>query len=157
MPKTRRHQLLTQALRSGPIASQDDLADMLRRAGESTTQATISRDLRELGALKGPSGYTLAEPTRSQGAAANTPEAPSNSSVLADHVLGVTQAANMVVIHTAPGHASLVAAELDANPPSQAVGTIAGDDTIFIATPNLQAAAELTTLLKQVAALQGVG
>jgi len=154
MPKARRHQLLTEVLKNGPVASQDDLAEALALAGEPATQTTISRDLKEIGALKGPEGYTLpAQPSLSlpaNGAAALETRA---GDVLADHILRVSQAATMVVLHTAPGHAQFVAAELDAAPPEQAVGTIAGDDTIFIATPSLRDATDLAAKLVELAQL----
>ncbi|MFG0305503.1 MAG: arginine repressor [Phycisphaerales bacterium JB040] len=154
MPKARRHQLLTEVLKNGPVASQDELAEALAQAGEPATQTTISRDLKELGALKGPEGYTLpVTPTLS----VSFQEAPvreaSVGGVLANHILRVSQAASMVVLHTAPGHAPFVAAQLDAAPPAQAVGTIAGDDTIFIATESEQAAADLTARMLELARL----
>jgi transcriptional regulator of arginine metabolism len=57
--KDRRHQLIRAAVRKGGIASQEQLAEVLLASGVEATQATLSRDLRELGVMKGPGGYVL--------------------------------------------------------------------------------------------------
>lgn len=156
MPKARRHQLLTELLRKGPVPSQEDLADVLSQAGETATQATISRDLKAIGALKGPSGYTLPSIQFQPAVDSNPFNGHAQGSIFSAHIHRVARADSMVVLHTAPGHAQVVAAEMDKNPPAEAVGTIAGDDTIFIATPNAQAAARLTSQILESAGLQGV-
>jgi len=155
MPKARRHQLLTEVLRKGPVPSQEDLAEVLAQAGETTTQATISRDLKAIGALKGPMGYTLPSPSFQPPPASLPYNGNAQGTVFSTHIHRVARADSMVVLHTAPGHAPVVAAEIDKNPPAEAVGTIAGDDTIFIATPSAQAAGRLADQILESAGLQG--
>ncbi|MAY73418.1 MAG: hypothetical protein CMJ31_01605 [Phycisphaerae bacterium] len=143
MARARRHALLNRMLRDRSVATQDQLARALEEAGEGVTQATVSRDLAAIGAVRGPGGYRLpdhgAMPVGQAGV----------ESVLNEHALTVEQAATLVVVRTAPGHAGVVAAELDASPPSGMVGCVAGDDAILIATPSLKAATTLAKYLRR--------
>ncbi|MFT5424291.1 MAG: transcriptional regulator of arginine metabolism [Phycisphaerales bacterium] len=139
----------------GPVPSQDDLAAVLADAGEATTQATISRDLKAIGALKGPMGYTLPSMSFRASLPATPYNGNSQGTVFSTHIHRVARADSMVVLHTAPGHAQVVAAEIDKSPPPEAVGTIAGDDTIFIATQSVQAAGQLAERILESAGLQG--
>lgn len=145
MSRLRRRHLITDLLSRGPVASQEELLAALRRSGEEVTQATISRDIRALGIVKGPGGYTLPGAGGGVGPVA-TGDAHLRET-LRQHVLTITPAHALLVLRTAPGHASLVGAALDRHPPAQVVGTVCGDDTIFIATPDPQAARELATSL----------
>ncbi|MCA9294036.1 MAG: hypothetical protein KDA20_09505 [Phycisphaerales bacterium] len=142
MPRQRRQHLIAQYLRTHQVTSQEELALALANAGEIATQATISRDLAALGALKGPGGYLVPEaPT----AAPSTGREPSAlEATLRRHAVWVRQADALVVIRTAPGHASLVGDVLDRAMPKGGVGTIAGDDTVFLATTSKTAAGKLT-------------
>lgn len=121
--------LIREILEGERIGSQDELADALRRRGHDVNQSTISRSLRKLGAIKtlDESGQTVYQLPR---------EAPLPAPVqasLADLVLDISSNGSMIVIHTPPGSASLVARHLDHNRPASILGTIAGDDTIFVA------------------------
>lgn len=97
----------------------------LARAGIDATQATISRDLRAIGAVKGSNGYTI------PGEA--LPTSSASIAVLAQHVIAAEPAAGVVVLKTTPGGAQVVALELDRSPPLGVVGTVAGDDTVMVA------------------------
>ncbi len=147
MPNWKRRQLITDLIRGEPIASQRELVDALERHGERVTQATISRELAALGVVKGPGGYALPEEVAS--ASGN---GRSLGGVLRDLALRCEAADSMVIVHTPPGHAMPVAAAIDRAPPAGCVGTIAGDDTIFIATPGREDAQQLAV---QITALIG--
>ena len=113
-----------------PLASQEELAERLRSLGFAVTQATISRDLEQIGAVKvrrdGQLSYAL--PDRSAAA-----PSPRLAAVFRDWVRSVEPAANLVVIKTPPGSAHLVGVVLDQSELPEIVGTICGDDTIFVA------------------------
>ncbi|MEO1584995.1 MAG: ArgR family transcriptional regulator [Planctomycetota bacterium] len=127
MSRERRHETIRRLLADGPMPSQEAILEGLSREGITATQATLSRDLRVLGAVKGPEGYELAA------AATGVRSVSASGRVLEQHALAVSAAIGSVVIRTAPGSAGLVALELDRHPPAGVVGTIAGDDTILVA------------------------
>ena len=133
----RRNQIL-ELLRSGVVATQGDLRSKLARRGIHVTQATLSRDLEELGVVKTREGYRSAASVASA-----LPPQPALRVVLKEFVREVRQASNLVVVRTHPGNAHTVAVSLDAEQWPEAVGSIAGDDTIFIATPGAHEAARL--------------
>ena len=102
------------------------------------TQATLSRDIEELGLVKTREGYRLPS-----AAAASEPPQPHLDVVLKEFVREVRLAANLVVIRTHPGNAQTVGYALDASPWPEVVGTVAGDDTIFLATGGTRDAAHV--------------
>lgn len=122
---------LRELLREGSIGTQEELCEALKRNRLKVTQATISRDLRRLGAIKeiksdGTTVYRLP--------GTETAALPMNaSSRLKDLILTIKDNGYLVVIRTPPGSASLVAHHLDAIHLTGVLGTIAGDDTVFIA------------------------
>jgi transcriptional regulator of arginine metabolism len=120
---------LRKILESGKNSTQEEIRDMLEEKGHDVNQSTISRDLRKLGAIKatdnkGRTIYRLSE---------NSGESSFVSQSIADLVINIDHNDSMIVIQTAPGSASLVARHLDMNRPADILGTIAGDDTIFVA------------------------
>lgn len=128
--KQQRQRLIADWLRQHRIGSQEELVARLDLAGVPTTQATVSRDLDELGAVRvrggGAMHYRLPEQLESGNAARL-------DQLLADWVTEIVPAGNLVVLRTPPGSANLVANALDAAGIEEAAGTIAGDDTIFVA------------------------
>jgi transcriptional regulator of arginine metabolism len=138
--KERRLRALADVIRSGALASQDELAERLSALGFAVTQATISRDLEQIGAIKvrrdGQLSYALPD-TPLNGTS------PRLAAVFRDWVRSVEPAANLVVIKTPPGSAHLVGVALDQSDLPEIVGTICGDDTIFVAC---RAAAEAQAL-----------
>jgi transcriptional regulator of arginine metabolism len=129
--KQQRQQIITRLIAQENVCSQPHLQEMLKDQGIEATQATISRDLEELGAVKirvagGDSIYAIAEyaPAR---------VAPSDQlrRVMAEWVAEVTSSGNLVVVRTPPGCAHVVASALDRSALSGLLGTVAGDDTIF--------------------------
>ena len=128
--KQQRQRLIADWLRNKLIASQEDLVARLDRAGVPATQATVSRDLDELGAVRvrrgGAVHYRLPEQLESG-------DAGRLDRLLADWVTDIVSAGNLVVLRTPPGSANLVANAMDAARLDGVAGTIAGDDTIFVA------------------------
>ena len=128
--KQQRQRLIADWLRQHRIGSQEELVARLDLAGVPATQATVSRDLDELGAVRvrreGAMHYRLPEQIESG-------EAGRLDRLLADWVTEIVAAGNLVVLKTPPGSANLVANALDAADLPEVAGTIAGDDTIFLA------------------------
>jgi transcriptional regulator of arginine metabolism len=128
--KERRHRAIAQLIRSSALSSQDELAERLGSLGFTVTQATISRDLEQLGAVKvrrdGQVSYALPDPIRNDAP-------PRIASVFREWVRSVEPAASLVVIKTPPGSAHLIGVALDNSGLAEIAGTICGDDTIFVA------------------------
>ena len=130
--KERRQKAVAELIRAHVLGSQDEVATRLADLGFEVTQATVSRDLEQLGALKvrrdGRISYALPDQLNANAAA------PSRlASVLRDWVRAVDVAATIVVLRTPPGSAHLVGVALDESPIPEIAGTICGDDTIFAA------------------------
>jgi transcriptional regulator of arginine metabolism len=127
-----RHMAILRILRSGVVRRQNDLALMLRRDGFEVTQSSVSRDLRELGVLKASGRYLLPpdEISRANG----------DFGALAQFVRTVQPAgASLTVVRTTIGAAPSVAVAIDKAEWPEVVGTISGDDTIFVATNDARA------------------
>ncbi len=143
--KDQRQRTIADLIRTSVLASQEELAERLSDLGYAVTQATISRDLEQIGAVKvrrsGQLGYALPEQVRSS-------PSPRLGAVFRDWVRSVETAANLVVIKTPPGSAHLVGVALDASDLQEIVGTICGDDTIFVACRNAQRAERLAQTLR---------
>jgi transcriptional regulator of arginine metabolism len=137
-------------LREGHAHTQTEIVSALQEAGYAITQATVSRDLREVGATKvrvnGEAVYRLPdEIPRSSGGDLVARDLARN---LNEFAVDIRQAASIVVISTAPGHASAVARAIDMAGLPEVVGSVAGDDTIFVATPDNASAQRLVTQWK---------
>lgn len=154
IPTTRaaRHQRIAELLDRHPVASQGRLLDLLGRDGISVTQATLSRDLVELGAVKIRQGGTrdLLYAVPAQGGdstprpAQDTTELATRLARLCEELLVSARAtANQAVLRTPPGAAQYLASAIDRSDSPDVLGTIAGDDTILVitSTPNGGAAA----------------
>ena len=128
------------------MRSHERIRAALEHRGIEVTQATLSRDLREMGVVKTTSGYRLPEDLVAPLSPADTKPA---SSVIPQHVLDVTGAAGLVVLRTTPGSAGVVALELDRQPPEGVVGTVAGDDTVFVAVAERSAVARVAESLRR--------
>jgi transcriptional regulator of arginine metabolism len=137
MRSTRRRDLL-QMLRSGSVATQQDFVRALRERGHEVTQATVSRDLRELGAMKvrTPGGFAYLLPDDVRRAPVDDLRDRRLEQFLKDFAVDVRTAANLVIVLTPPGSAGVVARAIDQAALEDVVGSIAGDDTIFVATPS---------------------
>jgi transcriptional regulator of arginine metabolism len=138
MSKLSRHQAILQLLDHGPVANQDELQRLLYKRGIEAGQATLSRDIRELGLVKSAEGYSL--PGRE---AAPEIDLPSVDRLVREFVTSVRAAQNLLVTKTSVGSAQPVAAALDGENWPEAIGTIAGDDTILIICESTRAAGRL--------------
>ena len=127
--KQQRQRLIADWLRQQRIGSQEELVARLDLAGVPATQATVSRDLDELGAVRvrreGAMHYRLPEESNAAGGSLDR--------LLAEWVTDIVPAGNLIVLKTPPGSANLVANALDCAGIEEVAGTIAGDDTIFVA------------------------
>jgi transcriptional regulator of arginine metabolism len=143
-----RRALIVELVRTRHVATQGDLRDLLRARGHDVTQATLSRDLGKLRARRVslPSGGTAYEidsfPARTGGE-------PAELAAMAQLVLGIREGAAIVVIHTRPGAAPAVAALLDQARLDSIIGSIAGDDTIFVVPERRVTAATLARTLRR--------
>jgi transcriptional regulator of arginine metabolism len=138
MNKPLRQRAILELLERGPVPSQEDLQRILNRRGFDVGQATLSRDIRDLGLVKTSEGYAVAPGDGSSEAAL-----PPVSRLVREFVLSTRTAQNLLVIKTSVGSAQPVAAALDAEDWEEAVGTIAGDDTILMVCPDRRAAKRL--------------
>jgi transcriptional regulator of arginine metabolism len=145
MRQQRRRDLL-RILHEGQASSQHEIVEALQAQGHDVTQATVSRDLRELGATKVRLGdrmvYALPDDIP-HGVGADL-VARNLGRNLEEFALDIRQASSIVVVQTAPGHASAVARAIDLAGLKEVIGTVAGDDTIFVAAPSVEIAAEIT-------------
>ncbi len=143
--KQKRHAAILELINNSEIVTQEDLASRLTELGFQVTQATVSRDIKELKLTKipGASGiYKYAQPqSRNE---ATSPQLM----ILSRSVTTVNSAQNIVVIKTHAGMAQAAAAVLDALSLEEVVGSLAGDDTIFCVVPDNAAATRLTEKVK---------
>jgi transcriptional regulator of arginine metabolism len=144
--KAVRQRRIADLIRKNDISSQAELAALLKRTGERVTQATLSRDLEELGASKmrlhdGRTVYRV-------------PDDPAESNgdwlrrMLREFAVDVSSSGNLVVVRTPPGGASAVARALDAAALRDVLGTVAGDDTILVIAREGSSGAKLARTLR---------
>ncbi len=145
--KTQRHSAIRELLLTTPVANQDELRRALARRGFHVTQATLSRDIRELKLLKGPSGYALPDAERT-GDEDFDDNLPAVAEMLESFGLEIRQADNLLILLTAKGAAQPVAAGIDDEEWPEALGTIAGDNTVLIICAGKPAADLLRTRLE---------
>jgi transcriptional regulator of arginine metabolism len=138
MSKLSRHKAILELLDERPIPNQDELQRLLHKRGLDAGQATLSRDIRELGLVKTSSGYTLPG-----GEVTGESDLPPVSRLVREFVTSVRAAQNLLVTKTSVGSAQPVAAALDDEAWPEALGTIAGDDTILIVCEDRRAASRL--------------
>lgn len=145
--KFQRHNAIRELVANSLVANQDQLRRKLRRRGFEVTQATLSRDVHELGLAKGPEGYSL--PNGNGHLTAEQDAPPSVAEMIESFGLRVCQAMNQVVLRTAMGGAQPVAAALDREGWPEVVGTIAGDDTVLVICLDARHAAEVVSRLRE--------
>lgn len=119
---------------SGLIHSQLDLVKELKKAGYKVTQATASRDLEDIGAVRSSTGYQLAKSSDDSLARVLSTD---------NLILSVEASGNLAVVRTPPGGAQLLASNLDHAKLKSIIGTIAGDDTVLVVSRKSNGGAEL--------------
>jgi transcriptional regulator of arginine metabolism len=138
MDKLYRRSQILDLLKAEAAADQGELRRKLARRGIRVTQATVSRDIRELGVAKTREGYRMPETTEPA-----APPQPPLPVVLKEFLREVRHASNLVIVKTHPGNAHTVAVALDSAGWGEIEGTVAGDDTIFVAAAGARQAAQL--------------
>ncbi len=146
--KTKRHVKILELIRKNDIETQEELSDYLEKEGYHVTQATVSRDIRELkltkvATKKGRQKYvSLAENTDDMGEKYNH--------IFQNGFVSMDMAQNILVVKTVPGMAMAVAAALDAMNYHEIVGSIAGDDTIMCAVRTVDDTVTLMERLRKI-------
>jgi transcriptional regulator of arginine metabolism len=148
----RQHRIL-RIIEEQAISSQAQLVQLLEAEGVMATQATVSRDLEELGAVKvripgGSTAYAIPEHSGARGGSDDHLRR-----LLSDFVLDVAHSANMVVLRTPPGSAHVVGSALDRASLPDVLGTVAGDDTLFLVCKETVGGATVAAQLAQLAGL----
>lgn len=153
LSKQQRQRRITELLERQPVSSQLQLVELLSADGVTATQAMVSRDLEEIGALKvripgGAMVYAVPELSRER-------VAPDDHlrRVLADFVVGIATSGNIVVLHTPVGSAHVVASALDRNGLPSVIGTLAGDDTVLLIVEDATPATEVATNIRWISGL----
>ncbi len=143
--RTKRQAALVALINEKTIRSQGEARQLLSNAGFKATQATISRDLEEIGAVRvhdvGGLKYSLPHAGSEHGASVQT--------AIKQFVVSARSAGNIVVVKTPPGHAAVVAAAIDRQTPTGVLGTVAGDDTLFICVESPKIGAGLVKILAE--------
>ena len=137
-----RHQTILEVISSRSIGRQEDLGTALREVGVHTTQSTLSKDIRELGIVKVSSAGGFRYQPSGQ---IPMPRQPLNllAREISDFVTGMDGAGNTLVVKTITGHAQGVCESIDQAGWEEVVGTIAGENTIFVLCRSTDALAEL--------------
>jgi len=139
--RTRRRQTIQDLIREYEIPSQGALQELLAQRGVQVNQATLSRDLRDLGVVKGPTGYSLLEEIAlPAGGAVPAPLNGDLEHAVRTFLLRATPALNQVVLHTPPSAAAPLALALDQSGHPDVLGTLAGDDTVLVICPDARRA-----------------
>ena len=146
--KHERQGLILELVRAGPVSSQEELKRQLAGRGLQVTQATLSRDLRDLG---------LARVTTEDGVRYVVPDAradddsPALDATLAQFLASVDGVSELLVLHTLPGGAQPVAEAIDAEGWPEVLGTIGGENTILVVCRSVDARTQVMTRLRQIA------
>lgn len=145
MSKLSRQAGIRKIIEGRTVSNQDELRRLLYRTGHRVTQATLSRDLHELGVVKTAEGYAMPQQQDAAGGAL----LPSVERLIREFVSEIRTAQNIVVVRTSAGSAQPVAAAIDAEEWPEVVGTVGGDDTIFIVSPDKSLAERLARRIEE--------
>ena len=144
--KVLRHANIKEIIENNVIETQEDLAEALAKQSIRVTQATVSRDIKELMLIKVPAGegrYRYAFPVENNTAFLQ----PRMERIFQDSVVGMDYSANIVVIKTLPGTAQAVAAAIDNTKWPDIIGTVAGDDNILVVVKPIDAVSRVMAKL----------
>jgi len=145
--KSKRHTKILEIIGSREIETQEELADALKKEGFDVTQATVSRDIKNLKLIKMQSGNGKSKYVVSTGEQKNIIDRLSN--ILANTVLSVENVDKMVVIKTITGSAPITAEAIDNLESADIAGTVAGDNTIFILVRSIESAEDLVDKIRK--------
>ena len=144
--KSERHAMILNLIETTNVETQEELADMLKQRGICVTQATVSRDIKELRLIK-----VLAENGGYKYATVDKAEAGMKERfvrIFGDSVVGINTSANLVIVKTLSGSANAAAEAVDSMHWNDIVGTMAGDNTIFIAARDEKAVPDIVKRLR---------
>lgn len=144
--KARRQSIILETIQRQRVRSQEQLRRLLRAAGFDVTQATLSRDIRELGLVKGGADRAYQPPVAS---GANGNAAALLNRAVGEYLTRVDRVQQLVILRTGPGQAPLLGVALDGARLPELVGTIAGDDTILAVAPDVRRARALVRRLER--------
>ena len=147
--KARRQSAILEAIRREPMRSQEQLRRAIRAAGFRVTQATLSRDVRELALVKGGADGAYQAPVQA-GPNGHTAQSMLNRA-LAEYLTRVDRVQQLVLLRTGPGQAQSLGVAIDGARLPEVVGTIAGDDTILAIAPDVRRARTLVRRLEGLA------
>jgi transcriptional regulator of arginine metabolism len=142
--KRHRHNAILDLVRSGEIASQEDLMRGLKARNIGVSQSTLSRDIQELGLAKAGGVYTVVD-----GEPAVPHSEGSLARIIREFMVDIDVAQNIVVVKTGPGHASTVSQALDETGWPEWVGSIAGENTVFVVARSGKDAKKLEERLRK--------
>ena len=143
MIKKARQGIIVDVIRKNVVRSQEELAALLQHDGVATTQATLSRDIRELGLVKVRGSYQDAQEVHS------TPPDDSLRRAFEQYVIKTGISGNIVMIKTSPGNAHSIGAVFDAAKWPEVLGTVAGDDTIFVLIKDIRLGAKVLKKIQE--------
>lgn len=147
--KKKRQQKILQIIEKNIVFTQDDIQNLLQEAGFNVTQSTVSRDIKELRLIKGHDSAGNYRYVSSQHKNAEKQSFAHYREIFSRYAVSVAFAVNDIVIKCVAGMASSVCVAIDAMFNDMMLGTIAGDDTIFIVTHNESEASQLAGELKK--------
>ena len=149
--KTQRHAAILKIVRSQTVASQEQLRELLKAEGFDVTQATLSRDIRDLGLAKvaAPDGGSHYAPPPESGAAIR----PQLQQLLPTTLMSVEGVGPLLVLKTPAGSAQALGLALDAAGWTEIIGTVAGDDVVLVITRSERARRAVETRLKETAGM----
>jgi transcriptional regulator of arginine metabolism len=149
--KQLRHRAIRDLVVQRPLRTQQELAAALRERGFRTTQATISRDVAELGLVKAPREGTQAYALPGRLIEAETSGEDRLRALLRDLPVEIREAGLLLIIRTLPGSAHAIAAALDRARWPEVAGSVAGDDTVFVACADRAALRRVLARLREFA------
>jgi len=144
--KARRQSVILDVVQRQPVRNQEQLRRLVRAAGFDVTQATLSRDIRELALVKGGPDAAY-QPPMAAGSNGHAARSLLNRAV-AEYLARVDRVQHIVVLRTGPGQAQLLGVALDSARLPEVVGTIAGDDTILVIASDVRRARALVKWLE---------
>ena len=146
--KSNRQSIILDIIDKNEVETQEELIDFLKKEGLNVTQATISRDIRQLRLIKDPTGRGTSKYVAPE--VRNGNDAPGHNSALTDAVLKIEAAQNIIVVKTMAGMANAIAVCVDSLQIKDIIGSVAGDDTILLVLKTSEKALSVEAELKGV-------
>jgi transcriptional regulator of arginine metabolism len=151
--KTRRQSVVLDLVQREPVRSQEQLRQRMRAAGFHVTQATLSRDIRELGLVKGGADGAY-HPAAARAEVSDLRARGLLRRALADYLVRVDRVQQLVLLRTGPGQASLLGVVMDGAALPEVVGTLAGDDTVLVVSSDARRARALVKRIEHLSTLR---